>query len=718
MKIILLPFAITITLCASAQTWQNPPTKTVDSADTYFGVTYQDPYRWIENMKDKEVVDWFKQQANFTDGIMNTLNGRDELIKEWKMLDSIQPPMIIPMEWNGGRLFYEKIMPGEATGKLYYREGMDGNEVLLFDPTTYIKGKTLVFKKVLASHDGKRAAILLAEAGSEIGTIKVLDVDKRTVMDETIYPSWEGPISWTFDNIAFTYSSLKTADNTSMDLTANAQVKLHKLGDDVGNDVDIFSNKSYPSLNIPSNLNPSAGTNKDSRKYIFGELTNVKRQKIVYYADIRELGGKINWKVLCTPEDGLVKGMEIIGDDIYAISSKDARNLKVVHTRMDHIDWKNAEIIIAEKPDLFLESITHCKDFLMATYSDGINSRLYKYNLKTKKSSEVKLPYSGIVRIFCLDQTTNMCSSSLTTWNKPYTEFDTDFTTDIFLPGKLNKPMSYPKAYTDLVSKEVEVKGHDGKMIPLSIIYKKGMRLDGSNICIMEGYGAYGMSMTPWFDPMMVTLAVKNVVIATAHVRGGGEKGEEWHKGGYKTTKPNTWKDFNSCAEYLISEGYTSKGNIGGIGGSAGGILISRAITERPDLYGAVICDVGAANIMRMEFTPNGPANILEFGTVKDSIECRALYEMDGVQHVVKRANYPAMMSVAGWNDPRVIPWQPAKFAAAIQNATASDKPVLLKVNYNSGHFSEDMDVNYTNFADQYAFLLWQCGHPDFQLKN
>jgi prolyl oligopeptidase len=278
-------------------------------------------------------------------------------------------------------------------------------------------------------------------------------------------------------------------------------------------------------------------------------------------------------------------------------------------------------------------------------------------------------------------------------------------------------PTDYPEAYKDLIVEETEVKGHDGMMIPISIIYKKGTKLDGSNCCLMNSYGAYGYSMEPYFDVKLNSLAIKGIVIAIPHVRGGSEKGEAWYKAGYKTTKPNTWKDFNSCAEYLIAKGYTSADKLAGTGTSAGGILISRAITERPDLYAAAICNVGIANAMRFEITPNGPANIPELGTVKDSIECKALYEMDGVQHVVTGTKYPAVICVGGWNDPRVIAWQPGKFAAALQNASSSGKPVLMKVNYDNGHFTEDKTVTYANFANQFAFVLWQCGHPNFKLK-
>jgi prolyl oligopeptidase len=211
------------------------------------------------------------------------------------------------------------------------------------------------------------------------------------------------------------------------------------------------------------------------------------------------------------------------------------------------------------------------------------------------------------------------------------------------------------------------------------------------------------------------SIAVHGVVLAFAHVRGGSEKGEAWYKAGYKTTKPNTWKDFISCGEYLVEKGYTSRGKLAGTGTSAGGILISRAITERPDLFGAAVCNVGCANASRLESMPNGPVNAPEFGTLKDEKEAAALFEMDGFQHVKPGVKYPALLGVGGWNDPRVAPWQPAKLVAAVQAASTSGKPALMKVNYDNGHFTEDKSVTFANFAGQHAFMLWQTGNPEFQ---
>ena len=207
-------------------------------------------------------------------------------------------------------------------------------------------------------------------------------------------------------------------------------------------------------------------------------------------------------------------------------------------------------------------------------------------------------------------------------------------------------------------------------------------------------------------------------ILAFAHVRGGSEKGDDWYKAGYKTTKPNTWKDFIACGEYLEKNNYTTPSKLIGMGTSAGGILIGRAITERPDIFGAAISNVSCSNALRFENTPNGPNNSREFGTVKDSVECMALYEMDAFQHVKEGTKYPAVICVGGMNDPRVIAWQPGKFAAALQSATTSGKPVLLVVNYDNGHFTEDKSVTFKNYANMFSFALWQTGHKDFQLQQ
>ena len=236
------------------------------------------------------------------------------------------------------------------------------------------------------------------------------------------------------------------------------------------------------------------------------------------------------------------------------------------------------------------------------------------------------------------------------------------------------------------------------------------------NPTLLLGYGAYGISLTPQFDPRMLGWYETGCVYAIAHVRGGGERGDDWYRAGCKQTKPNTWRDFIACAQYLIDRRYTSPGRLTGIGRSAGGILIGRAITERPDLFAAAISEVGCSDMLRQEFTANGVPNIPEFGTVKTEDGFRALYEMSPYHHVTDGTHYPAMMLVTGINDPRVEPWELLKMAARLQAATASGKPVLLRVDYEAGHGIGTMRRQIEKqTADEWTFLLWQMGVPEFQ---
>lgn len=696
--------------------WNYPTTKKVEVIDTYFGVTYKDNYRWLEDLNNPEVESWFKQQADFSNATMNTISGRDELIAEWRKLDNLIPANYSNIVREGGRLFFQKRMPGEKVSKVYYRENMNSPEILLFDPLTFIKGKTLSVEDAIPSYDGKKLLISYAENGAEIATIQVMDVATKTFLSDYI-PATAGAMGWTFDNTALLYMWIKSVDNKDPEARLNPKTKLHKLGTDYKSDIDFFSNEAYPNLNIEPKSYPYIYLSKNAENYVFAGEGTVQNEMTLFYAPINEFNsGKIGWKTLCKTTDKLIGGLDVFNDKVYAITYKDASNYKFVSTDLKNPNWDNATEVVPEK-DMILTSAIRGKDYFILNYSDGINSHLFKYNPKNNTTTKVELPFSGTVYYRSLDTKSNDYLMGITSWNKPFTEFIFNAETEKFTASPFNETPVYPAEYNDLVVEEVEVKGHDGVMIPLSIIYKKGTKKDGSNVCLMDSYGAYGISMTPYFSTRYAALVVKGVVIAIPHVRGGGEKGEDWYKAGFKTTKPNTWKDFISSAEYMIEQGFTQASKLGGTGTSAGGILITRAITERPDLFAAAICNVGCANAMRLEFSSNGPVNIPEFGTVTDSIESKALYEMDGMHHVKDGAKYPAVMNVAGWTDSRVVAWQPGKFAAAVQNASTSEKPVLLKINYDNGHFTEDREVTWANFADQYAFVMWQCGHPDFQPK-
>jgi prolyl oligopeptidase len=692
-----------------------PSTKTIDASDTYFGVTYKDPYRWLENLQDKQVEQWFQQQADLTEAALKKIPARQSLVDEWTALDKLKPASYGLITAENGRYFYKKTLGGENVGKFYYRQGLDGPEKLLFDPTTYAKdGKTLL-ETANPSWDGKHVILALSSGGSEWAELRILDVDTGKLLDDRIYPSWGSDPSnaWTPDNQSFLYDAGNTTDIKSSQIELNRKTRLHKLGIPVSDDFDLFSNESCPQLGISEREMPLALIAEDFPDWIIGNVATVQRESRFYIARTSDLKNrKADWKLAAKLSDNI---LDLIpqGDFLYARTHTDAPKYKLVRTPVDSPDWSHAQTVLPESDDS-LQAIAKCNHYLFGIYSNGVSDHLLKYNFATAKTSDVKLPATGSVLISCPDWKTDICDVVITSWTQPPLRFDYDANSDTFTKSRFDTSVKYP-GFENLVAEEVEAPSHDGTMVPLSILHNKNLRLDGSNCCILEGYGAYGFSARPFFHIMYSLAARHGVVLAVAHPRGGGEKGTAWYDAGRKSTKSNTWKDFIACAEYLVRKGYTSPDHLAGTGTSAGGILISRAITTRPDLFRAAVCNVGVANATRAEFSQNGPVNVPEFGTVKDEAECRALFEMDGVQHVTKGVKYPAVMAVAGWNDPRVAPWQPGKFAAALQSASTSGRPVFLKVNYNNGHFTEEKTVTFNNFASQFSFLLWQCGHAEFQ---
>jgi prolyl oligopeptidase len=267
-------------------------------------------------------------------------------------------------------------------------------------------------------------------------------------------------------------------------------------------------------------------------------------------------------------------------------------------------------------------------------------------------------------------------------------------------------------------SEEVFATAHDGVKVPLSIVYKKGLKRDGTAPVLVEAYGAYGIKLNPVFIARWLAWMDLGGVFAVAHVRGGGELGDDWHRAGQKLTKPNTWRDTIACAEHMIAQGYASKRTLAVIGGSAGGITMGRFLTERPDLAAVVISQVGVSDALRSEFSPNGPPNIPEFGTVTEKQGFKALYAMDAYQHVKDGVKYPSVLLTTGLNDPRVSSWEPTKMTARLQAATASKNPVLLRVELDAGHgIGSTRSQRDIETADIIAFILWRTGNPAYQPK-
>lgn len=689
-----------------------PATPVKAVIDNYNGVKITDNYRWLEDMKNPEVTNWFKNQADFSKNYIEKISGRDQLFNDMKYLDELKDADYYNVKKSGNNYFYTKILRGEKVAKLYMRDG-SGNEILIFDPENYVAGKTYEIQDFSTNIDGSILAMGLAESGSEIGESRFIDIKTKKLLPDVLTPVWGGISSWTPDQKSVLYIKLQNADNTSNDMLRDMRAMQHFLGTATSKDIEIASRLKNPSLPIkPENWVSTYFS--DDYRYMFLDIGSVQREQLVYYAPASEFGkSSINWKPFIGFDDEITD-FSIIGDKVFFLTHKNAPNFKIGVTSMSKPDFKNAKIVVPEGKNL-ITRITATKNYLVYRVANGMNIDLYQIDGNSLALNKIPLPQGSNAMLPLNSREGDEAVAVNYGWLNPYVFYNVQLKDNKVEVSKLfNTKAVYPNQ-GEFVVKEIEIKSYDGTMVPLSIIYPKNIKIDGSNSLYLDGYGSYGVSMFPYFSEANYALLRQNVIVAVAHVRGGGEKGEAWHKAAFKGTKENTWKDFIACADYLVNNKYTSKDKLIGSGMSAGGILIGNAVAERPDLFAAIIAEVGCTNMLRMEITPNGPNQIPEFGALGNPEELKGLIAMDAQHKIKENVKYPAVLVRTGINDPRVIPWMPAKFAATMQNSSTSGKPVLFYVDYENGHFTQDKNVTYRNYADMYAFALAQTNHPNFK---
>jgi len=730
-KLVFLYLMAIFSVIATAFTQEQPPLAVEKVVkDTYFGEEIEDPYRYMEQLDDPEVQNWMRAQADYTRTILDRIKGREELIDQMKELDQRKSATVTQLDiTENDQYFYLKRLPEDETGKLYTRDGYEGVETLLFDPTQFRpeEEKQYVINGISPNADGSMIGLVVSPNGSENGTILIIDVKKKLLLDEQIDPVWLPSISWLADGQSFLYLKMNVGDIHDTERILNNKVFIHHLGADLKTDREIFSNATHPELDIKPEELPFVYYDHVSNK-LFGSVFTVAPHMKIYVAQSEDLEQtKIEWTQLFELEDEVV---DIRTDEsyIYAYTSKDAPNFKLTRIALDKLDVEQAEVVIPEPKDavFFHDPYLGSNGFVVnqdAIYytlvRNGVETELYRLEKGETQPVKLELPQAaGAVSLVNKDARFEDIWINLGGWTTDNRRYRFLPEENIFQPESLSAEASYPEL-DNLVVKEVRVSSHDGVKVPLSIIHRKDLELDGQHPTLMMGYGAYGMSFNPYFNTDRLTWTLQGGVLAVAHVRGGGELGDEWYKAGYKTTKPNTWKDFIACAEYLHKARYSSPAYTAIMGVSAGGILAGRAMTERPDLFAAAIPLVGVMNPLRVEHSPNGPVNIPEFGTTQVEEEYRGLMEMDAYHHIEDGENYPATLITAGMNDPRVIAWQPAKFAARLQAANASENPILFWVDYQSGHgIGDTRSKKIESDADWMSFALWQTQHPDFELQE
>lgn len=702
------------------------PVRTV--TDDYYGTKVVDLYRYMENLKDPAVQEWMKSQNEYARAQLARIPGREKLLERIRELGQTVPK-VDAVRLPGDFYLILKRLPTENVSKLYIRQGLNGEDKLLVNPEKIKLAAAIQNKGAnaitgsLPSLDDKYVAVGIAPGGSELTEIHVFETssghETQDVIHGVYWISLSSP-SWLPGNRSFVYGRPRNlppgAPATEVD--QKSRVYLHVLGTDSSKDPAVFGYGVVPAIQVDPRYNPSLAIPLDSA-YAIGTIHSGVSGNSSFYieaaADVRKTNTA--WHKVADFTDD-VSDVEVHGDDLYMLTYKNASRFRVIRTDARNPDLASAETVVPPSQAV-VTGINVAQDALYVQLLDGGIGRVLRVPYGPKpQAQEIALPFRGTVSLVETDPRVPGALLGIGSWTKADSVYAYDPETKRVTNTKLQPTGPYDNP-TNIESTEVKVRSYDGTLVPLSIVYPKGVKLDGSNPTLLSGYGAYGFVLRPpHFDPALdLPWYEQGGIYAVCHVRGGGEYGEEWHLAGKGPTKPNTWRDFIACAQYLIEHKYTSPARLAGKGASAGGILIGRAITSRPDLFAAAIDSVGVSDTLRFETGEDGVPNIPEFGSTKTEAGFKALYAMSAYAHIKDHTPYPAVLLMTGVNDPRVDPWQMDKMAARLQAATSSGKPVLLRVSYRAGH--DLMGGSEAQFqetlADQSSFLLWQLGDPDFQ---
>jgi prolyl oligopeptidase len=701
-----LAFSIIIVSCS-----QGPPsgkpnypvTKTVDVVDTLFGTPVPDPYRWLEDTDDPEVQKWTDAEDSLTRSYLDKIPVREKIVKRLEDLWNYPTQSLVTK--CTGRYFIEKNAGLQNHDILYTMKTLADTPQVVINPNTWSEEGTVAMDYWVPSDDGAYIAYGKSSSGAEKGVLHIKDVVNDTDLPDTIpncrYPS----VAWLKDNSGFYYERFPQPGTVPPgDESYYDKIYFHKLGDHYTADKLIYSRDDIKELGYGCDLST------DDHYLILYDFLGSSRTNELRYIDLKKGGGP---KEIVTGFNAFYSG-RAIGDMLYLRTNEDAPNYRIIAVdlrRPQHRFWKE---IVPEQDDM-LESFEIINNMIIAKYLHNAYSKIEVYNLLGVPIHEIELPTLGTVRKFSGRWDDPEMYLSFTSYTYPTTHYRYHFD-----DNSLSEYYRYPvKVNTDgYTTRQVWYKSKDGTKVSMFIVHKDGIEMDGSNPTYLTGYGGFTSNATPYFSSSRFVWLENGGVFAEPNLRGGGEYGEQWHRAGMLENKQNTFDDFIAAAEYLINEGYTSPEKLSIDGGSNGGLTVGAVAVQRPELFKAVDCSVPLLDMLRFHKFLMARYWISEYGNPENPEDFEYIYKYSPYHHVETGVAYPAMLITASETDSRVHPMHARKFAAALQNATSSDAPILLYVDRKTGHgWGMATSTWIDKIADSYAFLFWQLG-MDWKVKD
>ncbi len=654
-----------------------PPTRVVPAEHVIHGVQITDPYAWLEDGGSPEVQEWMRAQDAFTRARLARLPERDAIASRLKQLfyiDAVSAP-----RHRRGRYFLSRRHATKEKSIVYWKEGKGGEERVLLDPNSWSEDGSVSLGGWQVSWDGKNVAYKVQKNNSDEATLHVMDVasGKRSEVD-VIEGGKYASASWTPSGDGFYYVWLPTDPSIPVaDRPGYAEVRFHRLGQDPKQDRVVRGRTGDPSTFLGADLS------RDGR-FLVLTVSHGWTSSDVYFRDLRRPGAQAADRPLAVGRDAHYT-VEVYKDRFYVHTDEGAPRYRVFEVdpdRPERAAWKE---VVPERPDATLDGISVVGGHLTLSYLKDASSRVEVRTLDGKLVRELPLPGIGTVGGPSGLPDEDEAYFSFESFTAPQEIYSTSISTGrTELYARVEVPVD-PSPYA---VEQTFFKSKDGTQVSMFIVRRKDMKRDGSSRALLYGYGGFQLSQTPAFVASVYPWLERGGVYAIANLRGGGEYGEAWHRDGMLLKKQNVFDDFIAAAEHLIGEGYTRPERLVIQGGSNGGLLVGAALTQRPELFGAVLCGVPLLDMVRYHLFGSGKTWISEYGSADDREQFKALYAYSPYHHVKAGTKYPPVLLLSADSDDRVDPMHARKFAAALQAATScgDERPILLRVEARAGH--------------------------------
>ena len=663
-----------------------PATRTDNVKETLHGVEVTDPYRWLEDQEAAETRAWIAAQNAYSDSVLSELPGVAGL--KQRLTPLLKTDFIgTPVE-RGGRYFFSKRLADQEQSILYVRKGLSGRDEVLIDPNPMSADHTTSVSLAEVSDDGKMIIYRVRQGGEDETTLQAFDVKTRKNLSDSFPRARYFGISLTPDKSGLYYTK-QTA--------AGPRVYYHKMGSDPASDAEIFG-QGYGIEKIVS-----CAISLEGRYILYTVAYGSAADRTELYFQNLSTKGPLVTLVKDIP--ARFSGGRIVGDQLFLQTNWKAPKGRVLLADLKSPAQENWREIIPEN-DAVLQGFNLVGGKLAATYSKDASSRARIFEPTGKLVREVSLPGIGSIGGFSGQWGSKEAFYSYTSFVVPTTIYRYDLakgTQQVW--SQLKVPVDAAK----IEVKQIWYASKDGTKVPMFVVYPKAMKLDGSNPALLTGYGGFNVTQSPGFSARAVAWVQIGGVYAVANLRGGGEYGEEWHRAGMLGKKQNVFDDFIAAAEWLIANKYTSPGKLAIRGGSNGGLLVGAALTQRPELFAAVVCGYPLLDMVRYQKFLVARYWVPEYGSAENAEQFRYIYAYSPYHNVKTATKYPAVLFVTGDADTRVAPLHARKMAALMQATTGSERPILLRYDTKAGHSGgTPVSKQVDELAEELAFLFWQ----------